>query len=131
MGVKKYISSGEGLPNWDNPISHAVTANNMCFVSGQLSMDCDGKYVSGSVIEEAKMAFGNFFAALKSAGFKKDDIVTMDMALLDIKQLPEINKLYVDLFSSYKRPARTVYQVAALPYGGKIKISGTAVKNVD
>lgn len=131
MGVKKYISEGEGLPNWDNPISHAVTVNNMCFVSGQLSIDSEGKYLEGNLLEEAKLAFQNFFAALKNAGFNKDDIVTMDMAMLDIKKLPEVNQLYTELFPSYKRPARTVYQVEALPYGGKIKISGTAVKNVD
>lgn len=131
MGVKKYISEGEGLPKWDNPISHAVTVNNMCFVSGQLSINCDGQYIEGSVLEEAQVAFTNFFAALKNAGFYKDDIVSMDMALLDIKELPKINQLYTELFPSYKRPARTVYQVEALPYGGKIKISGTAVKNVD
>lgn len=131
MGVKKYISEGEGLPNWENPISHAVTVNNMCFVSGQLSMNCEGKYVPGSVLEEAKLAFKNFFAAFKAAGFHKDDIVTMDMAILDIAKLAEINQLYTELFPSYKRPARTVYQVEALPYGGKIKISGTAVRNID
>jgi len=131
MGVKKYISEGQGLPNWDNPISHAVVVNNMCFVSGQLSLDCDGKYIEGSLLEEARQAFLNFFAALKNGGFNPDDIVTMDMAMLDISKLPEINQLYIELFPSYKRPARTIYQVDALPFGGKIKISGIAVQNVD
>lgn len=41
MSTKKYITQGEGLPNWSNPISHAVVVNNMCFVSGQLAVNAD------------------------------------------------------------------------------------------
>jgi hypothetical protein len=33
MPEKKYLTHGEGLPNWSNPISHAVVVNNMCFPS--------------------------------------------------------------------------------------------------
>ncbi len=131
MGSKKYIVAGEGLPKWSNPISHAVVANNMCFVSGQLSVNLDGNYVSGSALEEAQLAFSNFFAALISAGFHKEDIVFIDIAFDDIVHLPEINQLYMELFPEDKRPARTIYQAEALPFGGKIKITGTAVKNLD
>jgi len=52
MSSKKYITKGEGLPNWSNPISHAVVVNNMCFVSGQLAVNTDGKYVSGTIEQE-------------------------------------------------------------------------------
>ena len=130
MNNKKYITKGEGLPNWSNPISHAVVVNNMCFVSGQLSVNVDGKYISGTILEEGRLAFSNFFSALKSAEFKKDDIVFIDIAFDNLKDLPEINKLYMELFPENKRPARTIYQVEALPFGGKIKITGTAVKEL-
>jgi 2-iminobutanoate/2-iminopropanoate deaminase len=33
------------------------------------------------------------------------------------------------LFSENKLPARTVYEVQKLPFGGKIKVAGTAVKD--
>jgi 2-iminobutanoate/2-iminopropanoate deaminase len=33
------------------------------------------------------------------------------------------------LFPEGKRPARTIYEAAALPFGGKIKIVATAVKS--
>ncbi|NMH89358.1 RidA family protein [Flavivirga algicola] len=128
MDNKRYITNGEGLPNWSNPISHAVVVNNMCFVSGQLSVNAEGKYVSGTILEEGKLAFSNFFSALKNAGFEKDDVVFIDIAFNDLKELPEINKLYMGLFPEGKRPARTIYQAEALPFGGKVKITGTAVK---
>jgi len=130
MNNKKYITKGEGLPNWSNPISHAVVVNNMCFVSGQLSVNIDGKYISGTILEEGRLAFSNFFSALKNAEFKKNDIVFIDIAFDDLKDLPEVNKLYMELFPENKRPARTIYQAEALPFGGKIKITGTAVKEL-
>ncbi len=130
MNTKKYITKGVGLPNWSNPISHAVVVNNMCFVSGQLSVNVKGQYVSGTIREEGNLAFSNFFSAIKCAGFEKDDIVFIDIAFNDLKDLPEINTLYIELFPENKRPARTIYQAEALPFGGKIKITGTAVKEL-
>ncbi len=130
MSTKKYITKGKGLPNWSNPISHAVVANNMCFVSGQLSVNTDGKYVSGTILEEGRLAFSNFFSVLKTADFDKDDVVFIDIAFDDLKDLPEINMLYMELFPENKRPARTIYQAEALPFGGKIKITGTAIKDL-
>lgn len=103
----------------------------MCFVSGQLSVSDDGKYVSGTGLNEAQLAFSNFFAAIKNSGFKKDDIVFIDIAFNDLVDLPEINQLFITLFTEGKRPARTIYQAEALPFGGKIKITGTAVKDLD
>lgn len=128
--MKKYILEGEGLPKWTNPISHAVVVNNMCFVSGQLAVNSDGVYVPGTITEEGNLAFSNFFSALKNADFKKEDIVFIDIAFDNLKDLPEINNLYVALFPANKRPARTIYQAEALPFGGKIKITGTAVKEL-
>ncbi len=130
MSNKKYITKGEGLPNWSNPISHAVVVNNMCFVSGQLSVNEEGKYISGTILEEGNLAFSNFFSVIENAEFEKEDIVFIDIAFDNLKDLPKINKLYMKLFPKNKRPARTIYQAEALPFGGKIKITGTAVKEL-
>ena len=130
MNNKKYITNGAGLPNWSNPISHAVVVNNMCFVSGQLAVNTEGQYVTGTILEEGKLAFSNFFAALKAAEFEKSDVVFIDIAFNDLNDLPEINTLYMALFPEHKRPARTIYQAEALPFDGKIKITGTAVKEL-
>lgn len=129
MNSKKYIIEGEGLPNWANPISHGVVVNNMCFVSRQLSVSKDGQYLCGTALEEAKIAFKNFFAVLKNADFEISDTVFIDIAFDDLENLPEINSLFISLFPENKRPARTVYEVSKLPFGGKIKIAGTAVKD--
>lgn len=128
MNSKKYIVKGSGLPNWTNPISHGVVANNMCFVSGQMSVNEDGQYICGTTVEEAKVAFENFFSVLRNADFDIKDIVFIDIAFVNLDDLPQINDLYIALFPENRRPARTVYEVNRLSFGGKIKIAGTAVK---
>lgn len=130
MNVKRHIQNGDGLPNWSNPISHAVVADNMCFVSGQLSVNVKGEFVLGTILEEAERTFANFFSVISYAGFTKEDIVFVDIAFNDLKDLAIVDKLYDEYFEENKRPARTIYQVEALPFGGKIKIMGTAVKNL-
>jgi len=130
MNKRRFITKGEGLPDWSNPISHAVVVNNMCFVSGQLAVNIDGEYTMGTIHEEGELAFSNFFSAVKNSGFRKDDIVFIDIAFDDLKDLSAINRLYMDLFEEGKRPARTIYQAEALPFGAKVKITGTAVKEL-
>ena len=129
MADKIYIVEGEGLPNWSNPISHAVVVNNMCFVSGQLAVNSEGIYEKGTIHSETNLAFSNFFAALTPAGFNKTDVVYVDIAFDDLEDLPAVNTIFMMLFQEDKRPARTIYQTEALPFGGTIKITGTAVKN--
>jgi 2-iminobutanoate/2-iminopropanoate deaminase len=130
MTAKKYIVTGEGLPKWSNPISHAVVVNNMCFVSGQLAVDIEGNYKKGTIQEETDLAFANFFAALINSGFDKNDVVFIDIAFDNLDDLPKVNTIFMKLFSEGKRPARTIYQAEALPFGGKVKITGTAVKDL-
>lgn len=127
--TRKFIETGPGLPNWPNPISHAVVVGKMCFVSGQLSVNEGGEYVEGTVAEEATLAFNNVFAALKAAGFDKSEIVYIDIAFSDLAKLEEVNQIYMTLFPKGKRPARTVYEAAKLPFGGKVKIVATAAKD--
>ena len=126
--MRKHIVSGEGLPKWSAPISHAVVVDNICYISGQLSFDAKGKFVSGTVREEAERAFKNLFAAVKAADFAVSDLAFVDVAFADLRDLNEVNRLFAELFAEGKRPARTIYQVAALPFGGKVKVMGVAIK---
>lgn len=127
--ARTFIENGPGLPKWTNPISHAVVVGKMCFVSGQLSVNEDGTYIEGTVKEEATLAFKNVFAALKAAGFAKEEVAYIDIAFSDLSELNEVNDLYMSLFPEGMRPARTVYEAAKLPFNGKVKIVATAIKD--
>jgi enamine deaminase RidA (YjgF/YER057c/UK114 family) len=126
--MKKFITKGDGLPEWSAPISHAVVAGNTCYLSGQLSIDENGSYVPGTGKEEAQRAFLNVENVLRASGFALRDMVFVDIAFLDLADLPDVNTVFAGLFAEGARPARTVYQAAALPYGARIKVAGVAIR---
>ena len=102
-------------------------ANSVLLVNSSVSTL--GAYLSGTILEEVTLAFSNFLAAVKAAGFTKQEIVFVDIAFIKQRDVDTVNTLYENLFASGKRPARTIYEVAALPFGGKIKVMGTAAKD--
>ncbi|MBW4466715.1 MAG: RidA family protein [Pegethrix bostrychoides GSE-TBD4-15B] len=126
--TRQFISEGEGLPRWTSPISHAVVVNNICYISGQLAVNEAGQYMPGTAREEAERSFANFFAAVAAAGFARSDVVFVDIAFIDLADVTEVNALFGEYFPAGQRPARTIYQAAALPFGGKVKIMGVAIK---
>ena len=128
MTPKTYITTGENIPIPTAPISNAVVAGNYCHVSGQLAVNKDGVFVGGTTLEQAQLAFNNVFAILKEADFSKEDIVFIDLAFIDLKDIFVINQLYDSLFEKDRKPARTVYQAAALPFDGRIKVVAIAIK---
>jgi 2-iminobutanoate/2-iminopropanoate deaminase len=126
--MRQFIDRGDGLPAWASPISHAVVVDNLCFLSGQLSIAADGTYLPGTAREEAERAFANLFAALRAAGFERGELAFIDIAFVDLADAPPVNALFAELFPEGRRPARTMYQAAALPFGGRVKVMGIAAK---
>ena len=126
--MRKFITQGAGLPRWSVPISHAVVVDDICYLSGQLSVDESGAFVAGTAVQEARRAFGNLFAAVRAAEFAFGDLVFVDIAFIDLADVTEVNHLYAELFPESKRPARTIYQAAALPFGGRVKVMGVAIR---
>ena len=126
--LKQYIVEVEGVPPSPSPISNAVVVGNQCWISGQLSIADDGSYAAGTAAEEAERAFTLVFRIAEAAGFSRFDIVYIDLAFIDLADVPEVNALYARLFAEGQRPARTIYQAARLPFGGKIKVQAIAAR---
>lgn len=126
--MRKYVTEGEGLPRSASPIGHAVVVDNVCYLSGQLSVSAAGEYMPGTALEEAQRAFDNLFCAMRAAGFAIEDVTFIDIAFADLGDLPQVNRLFARLFPEGMRPARTIYQAAALPYGGRVKVMGVAIR---
>jgi enamine deaminase RidA (YjgF/YER057c/UK114 family) len=126
--MRRFVNEGPDLPEWTSPIAHAVVVGDTCYLSGQLSLGKDGSYIAGTAREEAERAFGNLFAAVREAGFAVSDLVFIDVAFVDLGDAPVVNALYMGLFPEGRRPARTMYQAAALPFGGRVKVMGVAIR---
>ncbi len=66
-------------------------------------------------------------AVLKETGFNVNEIVFIDIAFIDLKDLEFVNLYFDSLFEVDRKPARTIYQAAALPAGAKIKVMAIAI----
>lgn len=126
--MKRYIVNVDGVPPSPSPISNAVVVGNQCWISGQLSVGEDGSYVAGSARDEAERAFGHVFRIAEAAGFTRGDIVYVDIAFIDLADVKDVNVLFASLFPEGQRPARTIYQAAKLPFGGRIKVQAIAAR---
>ncbi|MCV2866456.1 RidA family protein [Defluviimonas sp. WL0075] len=124
----RYIVAVDGVPPSPSPISNAVVVGNQCWISGQLSVGPDGKYQPGTAGEEAERAFAHVFRIAEAAGFARSEIVYVDLAFIDLADVAEVNALYGALFPEGRRPARTIYQAVALPFGGRIKVQAVAAR---
>jgi 2-iminobutanoate/2-iminopropanoate deaminase len=126
--TKRYIVEVDGVPPSPSPISNAVVVGGQCWISGQLSVGPDGCYVPGTAHEEAARAFAHVFRVAEAAGFARSDIVYVDLAFIDLADAKEVNGLFAQLFPEGQRPARTIYQAAKLPFGGRIKVQAIAAR---
>ena len=100
----------------------------LIFCSGQLGINPEtGKLVDGGVLEEAKQVFKNIQAILEEAGSSMNHVVKTLVLLKDIADFAEVNKIYAEQFNDVL-PARSAFQVAALPLNGNIEIEVIAVE---
>lgn len=118
----------EKAPKALGPYVQANKVGNLVFCSGQLGIDPEvGKLVEGGVLEEARQAFKNIKAVVEEAGSDMNHIVKALVLLTDINDFAEVNKVYAEQFNEVL-PARSAFQVAALPVGAKIEIEVIAVE---
>ena len=107
--------------------SHAVVAQGMVFVSGQLPIAPDGRKLSNAPFaEQAEQTLRNVEAALRAAGSGKGSLVQVRVYLSDIGHWAAFNELYARWIGNH-RPARAVVPVPALHFGLLIEIEATAV----
>ena len=122
------IVNTDKAPKAIGPYSQAVWAGNLLFLSGQIGLVPDtGKLIEGGTLAEAEQIFKNINAILESQGLGFKDIVKVTVFGMDIKEFPEVNKLYATFFPE-NPPARSFVQAAALPAGAAIEIEVIAFK---
>ena len=125
--MKQAIESPE-LPKAVGPYSAAIRMENFLFTAGQLGIDpVTNQFAGDSTQEQTRQALKNLSAILNTAGFSFSDIVKTTVYLADINEFQQMNEIYAEFFSP-PYPARSAFQVAALPRGGKVEIEAIAVK---
>jgi 2-iminobutanoate/2-iminopropanoate deaminase len=125
-----YAQEHKAIPapgNRNLPFSDGIVAGNTLYVAGQEGTDDQGKLAAGGITPETKAALENIQKVVKAAGFELKDIVSVTVYLADIKEFPDMNKVYRE-FMPDPKPARATIQAAALVNNARVEISAIAVK---
>ncbi|KAE9591032.1 hypothetical protein Lal_00023392 [Lupinus albus] len=119
--IKEAVQT-EKAPAALGPYSQAIKANNLLFVSGVLGLVPEtGKFLSDNVEDQTEQLLKNMGEILKSGGACYASVVKTTILLADLKDFKKVNEIYAKYFPS-PAPARSTYQVAALPLDAKIEI---------
>ena len=108
------------------PYSSAVRAGDTLYLSGQLGIDPVTGELAEGVEAQARQAMQNIAAVLEEAGASFDDVVKMTVLLADIDDFAAVNEVYGS-FLAAPYPARSAFQVAAIPKGALVEIEAIAV----
>jgi 2-iminobutanoate/2-iminopropanoate deaminase len=118
---KKQIKTDKA-PAAIGPYSQAIVSGNLLFTSGQLGIDpATGKLSEGTIEEQAHLVFRNLKAIAEEAGTSLDHAVKTTVFLADIGNFQAVNAVYAEYFNE-PYPARSAFQVAALPLGASLEI---------
>jgi 2-iminobutanoate/2-iminopropanoate deaminase len=119
--MKKVIHT-DAAPNAVGPYSQAIHAGDLIFTAGQVGLDPKtGKMVAGGIKEQARQTLENLKAILEAAGSDLSRVLKATVFLDDISTFTQVNEIYAEYFPE-DQPARSAFQVGALPLGALIEI---------
>ena len=115
----EYITSERNIKL---PFSEAVRVGNTLYLSGKIGMDYKtGKLVEGGIAAETKQTMENIRMVLEKNGSSLDHVVKCTVMLADIKEWPDMNKVYVTYFKKHF-PARSAFGASGLAFGSRVEI---------
>jgi len=125
--MKNEYIIAQNAPAAVGPYSHAASAGNTLYISGQLGLEpATGNLLEG-VEAQATQALKNLKSVLAAADMDLSDVVKTTVFLVDMGDFAAINAIYAQAFGETK-PARSCVAVAALPKGGLFEIEAVAAK---
>lgn len=126
--MPKMIHEPPSAPKAAGPYSVATEAHGFVFVSGQVGIDTTtGSIVEGGVVAQCHQVMKNLGAILGDLDLGYADIVKTTIFLADIGDFGAVNEAYNEYVADAK-PARSTFQVAALPLGASIEIEVIAAR---
>lgn len=127
MSHQKKVIVTENAPAAIGPYSAGVSTGHLVFTAGQLGIDpATGDLVEGGIETQTRQALTNLKAVLEAAGTGLDQVIKTTVFLKDINEFGLMNAIYGEFFTS-DFPARSAFQVGALPKGAAVEIEAVAL----
>ena len=124
--MTKHAVQSPAAPAAIGPYSQAIRVGDTLWMSGQIPLDPKSmQIVEGGIEAQARRVFDNMRAVLAAAGGSLDDIVKLSILLADLGDFAKVNEIMAANFRQ-PFPARSTYQVAALPRGARIEVEAVA-----
>jgi 2-iminobutanoate/2-iminopropanoate deaminase len=124
----KRIIVTDKSPKAIGPYSQAVESGSTLYITGQIALDpVTNVIVEGGIREQTEQVMKNLGLILTAAGYSFADVVKTTCMLTDINDFSTMNDVYAKYFEK-NFPARTTFQVPALPKNALIEIEVIATK---
>ncbi|MBX2998330.1 MAG: RidA family protein [Caldilineaceae bacterium] len=124
--VDRHIINTEKAPAAVGPYSQAVRSGSFVFTSGQIGINPLTGQLRIGIEEQARQVLTNLAAVLSASGSGMDRILKTSIFLTDMADFGVVNRIYAEAFDT-EPPARSTFQVAALPLGALIEIEAIAL----
>jgi 2-iminobutanoate/2-iminopropanoate deaminase len=113
--VEKQIVNLNTGPAGNLPLSPAVAAGPMLYVSGQVAVDrATGRFTGGDTVAQTHQVIKNVEQVLAAGGSSLAKVIKVTAYLADIEEFAAFNDVYRTYFSS-EPPARTTIQARLIP----------------
>jgi 2-iminobutanoate/2-iminopropanoate deaminase len=123
---KQIIQTEKGFVS-KSPLSQAVKAGNLIFISGQVPIDSKTmQLVSEDFATQTRKVLESLKGIIESAGGNLCQIVKTTVFLTDMSRFQEMNEIYKSYFPE-EPPARTCIGVKELPRKSQIEIEAIAI----
>lgn len=110
------------------PYSQGIQTDALVFVSGQLPIDpATGEFAGPDIAAQTARSLENIKAILTEAGLTLSDVVKTTVYLNNIADFAAMNEVYAQYFTG-TCPARSAFEVAALPKAALIEIEAIAAR---
>jgi len=106
--------------------SQGTTNGDLVFTAGQVGLTPDGdSLVDEPVSVQTERVLDSIAAILEEAGTSLDNVLKTTVYLADLDDYEEMNEVYGSYFDE-EPPARSAFEVAALPLGMAVEIEAVA-----
>jgi 2-iminobutanoate/2-iminopropanoate deaminase len=109
------------------PYSPAVAAGDYLFISGQIPINAAGDIVAGDIEAQTEQVFANLKSVLDAAGLTFAHCAKATVFMTDLGEFARMNAIY-EKHVVQPYPARSTFQIVALPKGAKIEIEMIAYR---